>query len=74
MKTVVHSGKVRDNLLHVEAEGCIVNIHIGLTDSDGHAITRVDILPDKYSGESWSLPEFPQMTSFGIRIRKDQKD
>jgi hypothetical protein len=34
------------NLLHIETDGCVVNIHVGLTDNDGNALTRVDVLPD----------------------------
>lgn len=32
--------------LHIEAEGCIVNIRVGLTDSRGRKVTAVSILPD----------------------------
>lgn len=34
------------NLLHIETDGCVVNIHVGLIDADGHEVTRVDVLPD----------------------------
>lgn len=49
----LHSG----NLLHIEAEGCIVNIHEGLHDSHGRAVTYVEIIPDDhYMGERiWRL-------------------
>lgn len=46
MKTVVHGRKARDPLLHVEADGVLVNIHVGLTDSDGHHVTHVAVSPD----------------------------
>jgi hypothetical protein len=36
----------RPHLLHVEAPGCIVNIHVGLTDRHGRAVTAVFVLPD----------------------------
>lgn len=39
-------GNRTGNLLHVETDGCIVNIHVGLTDHDGNTVTRVDIIPD----------------------------
>jgi hypothetical protein len=56
MKTIVLSSRSRDNILHVEAEGCIVNIHIGLRDDSGHPVTRVDVLCDQYAGEPrWSV-------------------
>jgi hypothetical protein len=31
---------------HIEADGCIVNIMVGLVDSQGRRVTRVDVLPD----------------------------
>lgn len=55
MKTVVHSANARDKLLHVETDGCIVNIRVGLTDSEGRSVTSVEILPDGYAGEEWTL-------------------
>lgn len=39
------------NLLHVETDGCIVNIHVGLRDSFGNRVTRVNVIPDdEYRG------------------------
>ncbi len=32
--------------LHIETEGAIVNVTVGLTDSEGRAVPRVDGLPD----------------------------
>lgn len=46
MKTITHGRGARDRLLHVEADGCIVNIHVGLTDLKGRHVTRVDVIPD----------------------------
>lgn len=37
------------NLLHIETDGCLVNIHVGLTDRDGHQVTSVRISPDDVS-------------------------
>ena len=37
--------------LHIEAEGCIVNIIEGLSDRKGRSVTSIQIIPDKYSGE-----------------------
>lgn len=53
MKRIVHGEGARDKLLHVEAEGCIVNIQVGLHDDAGRKVTRVDIIPDGYVGEEW---------------------
>jgi len=42
--------------LHIEAEGCIVNIRQGLTDRLGRSVTSIEVLPDKYAGEpKWKL-------------------
>lgn len=37
--------------LHIEAEGCIVNIRQDLHDRLGRQVTHIEILPDKYMGE-----------------------
>lgn len=39
-------GNRSGNLLHIEVDGAIVNIRVGLTDADGNQVTRVDIIPD----------------------------
>lgn len=31
---------------HIETDGAMVNITVGLTDSEGRAVTRVDVSPD----------------------------
>lgn len=36
-------------LLHIEAEGCVINIRVGLTDASGALVTRVDVSPDDES-------------------------
>jgi len=55
MKRIRHMGSARDKLLHIETEGCIVNIQVGLSDRDGNPVTIVSIIPDEYIGESWTL-------------------
>jgi hypothetical protein len=37
------------NLLHIETDGCIVNIQVGLHDVDGRQVTSVRISPDDKS-------------------------
>jgi len=37
--------------LHIEAEGCIINIRQELHDGLGRQVTSVEIIPDKYAGE-----------------------
>ena len=38
--------------LHIEAEGCIVNIRQELTDRFGRQVTHIEIIPDSYTGEA----------------------
>lgn len=57
MKSIVFtSSRGRKNtLLHVETDGCIVNIKIGLSKDDGRKCTVIEVLPDQYKGEEWDL-------------------
>ncbi len=61
MKTVRHTAQARDNLLHIETDGCIVNIRVGLSDSEGRRVTSVEIIPEDESrspdadGRFWEL-------------------
>jgi len=41
----------RAEIIHVETRLGIVNIHLGLTDSEGHEVERVSMVPDRYAGE-----------------------
>jgi len=41
--------------IHIEAEGCIINIYEGLTDRLGRKVTAVEILPDVLADEEWEL-------------------
>ena len=43
------------NLLHIETDGCIVNIQVGLQDHKGREITSINILPDRYFKDKWTL-------------------
>ncbi len=43
-------GNRSDNLLHIETEGCIVNIRIDLHNADSCPVTSIEILPDKDEG------------------------
>lgn len=55
MKTIQHHATARDKLLHVETEGCVVNISVGLHDREGREVTSVEIVPDRYVGGEWTL-------------------
>jgi hypothetical protein len=48
MKTVNFYARNRrpgDNL-HIETDGCVINVFVGLHDSEGRQVTRVDVSPD----------------------------
>jgi hypothetical protein len=51
--------KLRSNQkeLHIEAEGCVINIREGLTDLKEREVTSIEILPDNHCcGERiWKL-------------------
>lgn len=49
MKAVRHGGDARDPLLHIEADGVLINVRVGLTDNEGHHVTNVSISPDDRS-------------------------
>lgn len=55
--------KPRPKMFHVEVDGAIVNITVGLTDDEGHLITRVDVIPDgplrggDGQGRMWVQPD-----------------
>lgn len=57
--------------LHVEAPGCIVNIHAGLTSSDGEQVTRVSVNADgdNYAGDQqWWCPDLQDPKGIGVRV------
>jgi hypothetical protein len=55
MKRVSHFNTSRDKLLHIETEGGIVNIRVGLVTTGGNSFTHIEILPDNSKGEEWTL-------------------
>ena len=48
-------GNRSGNLLHIETDGCTVNIRVGLHDADGRQVTSVRVSPDNYAerGGRW---------------------
>lgn len=61
MKRVQHYGTAREKLLHIETDGAVVNIRVGLQDREGREVTSIEILPDDESrggdgeGRVWDL-------------------
>ena len=51
--------------LHIETDGCLINIRVGLTDAEGRRVTRVDVSPDDESrggdgsGDLWHAVDGP---------------
>ncbi len=41
-----HGKRNKQDILHIETDGCIVNIQVGLHDVDGRQVTSVRISPD----------------------------
>lgn len=41
------------NLLHIETDGCIVNIRVGLHDVEGREVTSVQVIPDQTTDATW---------------------
>jgi hypothetical protein len=49
--------KPRTELLHVETPLGIVNIYVGLTDTEGRRVERIEIIPNDFAGEPKVLVE-----------------
>ena len=51
MNRISHTSRSKDKLLHIETDLGIINIRVGLTDTDGHRVESVEIIVNKYAGE-----------------------
>jgi hypothetical protein len=51
MKSIsFYAGRNRNgNLLHIETDGCTINIRVGLTDASGNQVTTISVSPDDES-------------------------
>lgn len=80
MKRIEHSGRARDKLLHIETDGCIVNIRVGLTNTEGQRVTSIEILPDGEGrggdgeGGIWQLAPECVSNNRVIRIQTPETD
>lgn len=78
MKSITFNGERRQKsgTLHIEAPGCIINIQVGLTDSEGNPVTRVDVIADNQSGDRWETPDYKDENTgepgyfVGVRVVK----
>lgn len=74
MKTVVHNEHARDKLLHIEAEGCIINVRVGLTDNWGRKVTSIEITPDQYADDEWHFPDAQESKAMNVRVMHGPSD
>lgn len=77
MRTITISERSRCKWLHIEAPGCIINITIGLHDSDGRPVTNVSVAADgyRYAGEpAWWVDAEPGATDRVFRIVRFDRD
>lgn len=66
-----HLGSSGHECLHIEAPGCIVNIHAGLHDDHEREVTRIsiDAAGDKYAGDKqWWCPDLQDPKGLGVRV------
>ena len=53
MKRINHFKTSHDKVLHIDSEGCVINITVGLHDIYGNPVTSIQVSPDKEEG--WLL-------------------
>jgi len=60
--------------MHIEAEGCIVNVREGLTDQYGRRVTSIQILPEsRGAGSSWARRGPANVRVVQLKGRKQKK-
>jgi hypothetical protein len=57
MRVVEHNEPGVHKLLHIETEGCVVNVTIGLHDMSGRRFTAVEVVSEEPDGDGsvWSV-------------------
>lgn len=73
MKTIHHFNTAKDKLLHIETEGCIVNIRVGLQEQGTYRnVTSIEILPDingdGCGNQPWFISDNPTAKAENIRL------
>lgn len=62
-----------DNVLHIETEGAIVNIYVGLHDGEGREVTTIEVLPDNADrGGEWSLGDAADQRAANVRLVRNE--
>jgi len=70
MKRISWHGKP-GQVLHIETEGCIVNIRCSLSDVEGHPITAIEVLCDQDTApEQWRLIDRGDATVMHVRVAR----
>ncbi len=62
--------------LHVEADGCIVNIQVGLHDADGNRVTHISVNAsgNRYAGDpEWWVAKGSKVDPSGVGLRVVEK-
>ena len=61
-----------DGITHIEAPGCVINIHAGLTNRQGQVVTAITIRCDQHVGEPvWVLPDFNDVKYLNVRVMRE---
>jgi delta 1-pyrroline-5-carboxylate dehydrogenase len=58
VKTVKHTNLARDRVLHIEADGAIINVTVGLYNDAGQRVTMIEVIPDdprRVGGPIWTM-------------------
>lgn len=72
MKTISHTARSKDHLLHIETDLGIINIRVGLKDMDGRPVESISFVPDDYAREDPVMLDGYSNTRF-IRVKKESE-
>jgi hypothetical protein len=73
MKTIYHFKTAKDPLLHIETEGGIINVRVGLSEPGTYRhLTHIEILPD-INGDgcgnpAWRIADDETARAMNIRL------
>lgn len=65
------------DVLHIETEGCIINIRVNLTDNEGRPVTSIGVKADDFIGGKCRILEegkYKEKTFQHIRIARIHQD
>ena len=57
MKSISHTSRARDKILHIETDLGIINIRVGLTNLEGYPVESIEIIPDETYNKAVVNPE-----------------